>query len=918
MTTLATRARATTGDALLVTRRRTRQDAGLLLGTAVLLIATLLALLAVPRLLDRTAVTALRTAVVNAGLDGAVTVRAVPQGLGGLPFAAPLEAAGWVDTVTQGLRPAIALVKSVPYTATIGGTDLSARLFLMDAPGRRSEPVTWPVGRAPELIVLPDPKDPDPPPVPDLEVGLSLPVARVLGVDPAAGPVSVELRNRSSVQEVWVTGLYEPVDPADDRWAIAPDLLQVVPADPADEVAGSFSLYVPPAAASDLARFIGSKQLTGEAIAFADSERLRTEDVPALRRAVVTLMAQDPDVTSTLPDVLDAYEAHARATTAQASLVLAGIGATAACCLVLAAALLVERRRSHLAGERARGASLASVALRGAVESVPVACVAALLAGVAITVWLPGQRGSTWLPAALVVVAASAPAILAARAAAAAWTGRRVPADRRERARLAGLRGARRLVAEIVTVAVAVLALVSLRGRGLVPDDGAEPDPLLVATPFLLAVAASLLVVRIAPAVVRAAGRWAARSRGLAAPLAATRAQRGATALLPLVSVTVAVALMVLSGIVVHNVQEGQQVAADRLVGADVRIDGADGILSSQSAVAALEQIASADGVTAVATAAQIEERIFGSGGGLTAAVLVVDAAELARVRDAMGLPVDPGLAALAEPSGAQVPALVDAELLARVDAEDGVPLQVIKGRVDLDVRGTTSLSIDAGAPPADARATHASRTEDDGVVVVDAGALAARTDKPPSTTRAWVTGPRAQQAVADSGIARLPKVTVTTRDDWYETWSHAPLPRALAVLLVAAVGALGVLAVIGLALVVVATSGERGRTLSTLRTLGLDARTARWATLGELAPLVVGGLVGGSAIGLALPVLVGDALGLSWVTAAPGHVPIELTWWPVLVAAGALAVALLVAVLVEQAVRRRERLGEVLRVGAR
>ena len=39
---------------------------------------------------------------------------------------------------------------------------------------------------------------------------------------------------------------------------------------------------------------------------------------------------------------------------------------------------------------------------------------------------------------------------------------------------------------------------------------------------------------------------------------------------------------------------------------------------------------------------------------------------------------------------------------------------------------------------------------------------------------------------------------------------------------------------------------------------------------------------------------------------------------WPVAVAAGTLVVALLVAVLVEQAVRRREQLGEVLRVGAR
>src|SRR5690606_10627446 len=133
-----------------------------------------------------------------------------------------------------------------------------------------------------------------------------------------------------------------------------------------------------------------------------------------------------------------------------------------------------------------------------------------------------------------------------------------------------------------------------------------------------------------------------------------------------------------------------------------------------------------------------------------------------------------------------------------------------------------------------------------------------------------------------------------------------------------AGVGALALLAVIALALVVVATSGERGRTLSTLRTLGLDARTARWATLGELAPLAVGGLVGGTAIGLALPVLVGESLGLTWLTAAPSDVPVTLTAWPVLLAAAALALALGAAVVVEQAVRRRERLGEVLRVGAR
>ncbi|MCC2334404.1 FtsX-like permease family protein [Cellulomonas wangsupingiae] len=915
MTALRTRARATTGDALLVTRRRTRQDAGLLLGTALLLAVTLLALLAVPRLLERTAVDALRTTVTSTGLDAAVVAKVPAQPGAVLSFTGPLAGAASLDTQVPGMRPAIAVATSLPYRATVDDTAFTTRLVVMDTVAGAGDPVRWTAGRAPQAVVLPDPGDPEPAPVPDVEVGLSSTGAQLLGIDPAGGPVSVRLADPEGVHEAWVTGTFEPVDPDDPRWAIATDLLEPAPVDPGADVVAAVALHVPPVAAGDMARVMSIPRLPGSAVAFVDTDRLAPADVPGLRRGVVTYLTQHAGASSGLPDVLDAFEAHAGATRAQASLVLAGVGATAACCLVLAAGLLAQRRGGHLAGERARGASLGSVALRGALEALPLACVAASAAGVAVALWLPGAAGPTPAATVLTTVAAAAPAVLAAHTARTAWTGRRLPADRRERARLAGLRRGRRVVAELVTAVVAVLALVSLRGRGLVADGGSDADPLLVSTPFLLAVAASLAVVHVAPAVVRAASGRALRSRGLAAPLALARAGRAATALAPLVTVTVAVALMVLCGVLAQNVREGQLVAADRLVGADVRIDGE---LGTPSATAALDSIASADGVTALATGAQSTDRTIGRGGALAATVLVVDAADLARVRAATGLPVDPGLAELGEPAGDRVRALVAEPLLARLQVANGVPLRVTKGSVELDVRGTTSLSPDGGAPPVDARAADLTRTADDGVVVVDATALAAAAESPPATTRAWVAGPGAAQAVADSGIADLPEVTVTTRDGWHDAWSRAPLPAALTVLLLAAVGALALLAVVGLVLVVVATSGERGRTLSTLRTLGLDGRTARWATLGELAPLALGGLLGGTAVGLALPVLVGDALGLAWVTAAPGHVPVVLVGWPVLLAAAAVAVALLVAVLVEQAVRRRERLGDVLRVGAR
>lgn len=884
--------------------------------TTVLLAATLLALLAAPRLLARTAQDALRAAVVAAGDDATVVVSTAGT-TEAPPGSPPLEAAtaeaSALDQQLDAMHPAVVVASSPDYAATVGGAPLTARLVALEVPTDRDAAVRWVAGRAP--AAAPPPAD-DPVlggPAAPVEVGLAVDVAQALGVDPSAAPVPVPLRmpRSTTVREVLVSGLYEPVDRADVRWTLAPDLL-AVPRAADDGAAGVVALLVPPETQPDMAAFLGTRLLTATTVAVLDTEQLTVAGTPVLARDVRTFLATTPEADSALPQVLDAFAAHHRATLAQASLVVVGVGATAGCVLVLAGTLLVERRRSHLAGERARGASAASVALRAAVEVVPLVAVAVGAAVAAVTWWLPDLPGSSWPVVALAAVGLVAPPLLAARAATRAWAGRRVPADRRDRARVAAVRGARRVVAELTVLVVAVGAAVLLRARGVVASDALAG---LAGAPFLLAAAAALVVARVAPAAVRAATRLAARGRGLAGVLAAARAQRGATALLPLATVTVAVALVVLSGVLVQTVRDGQRLAADQLVAADVRLDGP---LGTDEARAALDRLATADGVTALATGTQLTQRAFGRGSEPTATVLLVDAAALARVRDARGLPVDPGLAALGNRSDGALPALASPGLLERVDVSDGTQLQLVTARTEVDVRGRTSLTGDDGPPPADARAAHAVATGDDGVVVVDAAAAAAVAARLPAPTRAWVVGPGAERAVAASGLADLRGVTVTTADGWWRAWSRAPLPVALTTLLLVAAGVLTVLCVAALALVVVATSGERGRTLSTLRTLGLDGRTARWVTLGELAPLVVGGLVGGVAIGWALPHLLGDALGLAWVTAAPGAVPVADAWWPALLATGAVAAAVAVALVVEQHVRRRERLGDVLRVGAR
>lgn len=922
MSDTATRVRATTADALLVTGRRARQDTALLVGSAVLLLATLLLTLAVPRLLERTADVAVRDTIRAAGPDGEL-VAITPSGQTGtvpLPQDSGYAAAAWLaqefgDAVEQ---PVVALTSAHATMRTPVGA-FAANLVHVGVARGDAPLVRWVAGTEPRPVPAAEQGGVRGGPGPRVvQVGLNVAAAQELGITLADGPFVMRRHTTGPYDHVIVTGLYEAVDPGARVWADHPGLLSAITSPPGTATPLQTSAFVPLAAIPDLVHVVGRNGVAESARAPVRTEGMTVAYAHALVRAIESTAARTATVSSGLPTVVAAFDARMSAARAQASLVVSGVATAAALCLVLAASLLVARRRPFLAAERARGASIASVVARGLLESAPVVLVAVVLAGTVVAVALHDQRGSVLLAAAVAAVATLAPAVLAARTAAAAWNGRRIPADRRARAARRARGQARRIVVEALVVVLAVAAVVSVRGRGLVPLGVGEVDPLLAAAPVLVAAAAALVVVRLSPAVVRGAGRWAARSRGLAAPLAVARAHGATTAVVPLLTVTVSVALVVLSGTLVHTVRTGQQAAADELVGAPVRVDGR---IATDSGAAALARIAADPGVTAVATGAQVRDRAFGVRTGLSATLLVVDVAELARVRAAAGLPVDDGLAALAEPGAdGTVPALVSADLLARAQALDAEPvMSALNASVRLDVRGTTSLRPDAGAPTLDARVA-TTRSEDDGVVVVDRAVLASVADQRPTVDRAWVSGPGAVAAVEDAGLAPTASsgVVVTTRDGWWQDWSQAPLTSALTTAFLAAAAVLAALAVLALVLVVVATARERGRTLSALRTLGLDARTARWATLGELAPLTLGGLVGGVGIGLGVPALIGDALGLQLLTAEPGGVTVDLTWWPVAAAVVALVVALVVAVAVEQAVRRRDRLGEVLRVGER
>ena len=921
--------RATTGDAVLVARRRSRQDAGLLTLAAVVLAVTVLIALAVPRVVLRMADEGARQSVIDAG--HAADVVAVLAGGPGVPETdvqgrpirpddAAVVAANAARDMRTVLPSAVLAATGTPVTAVqspavrarvlegaADGTVLASRLVHV-ADATSTEPVAqWVRGAEPRRS--PDPADGTDAPV-LVEVGVSASAADRLGLE-VGQHLELDGTTRVPTHAV-ISGVYEPVDAGSPVWSSYPDLLDQVPTSASAIAAGRVALLLSDESLPDLILQMESPRALTTSYRYpADPTDLLATDLRTLRSTVTRLEVAPgpltgsdgriPTVDTELDTVLRTAEERLAAATAQTSVLLVGLAVAGALVLVLAARLLVVRRHVFLVAERARGASVASVALRSLVETVPLVLVATAVG--ALGAWLiqPDGRGPWSVAAVIVLVAILAPAIAAATVVASAWTGRRLPANRVDRDRVLGRRRARRLTGELALVAVAVAALVSVRSRGLVQTATGNVDLLLAATPVLLAAAATVLVARLLPPLLRALSRRTSRRRGLVGIVATARASLTSGTRVPLLTLTIAVALVVFCGTTAVTVQRGQHTAADIVVGAEVRVDGK---LDERD----LEALRQQPGVTAAAGATSLLDRTFGRESGKKTLLVLVDAAELAPMLEARERPVDERLSSLG--TGEGVPVLITESL--ENTAELVAPsVMGIDEFVDLRVVGTTEH------PPAVPAAATSAR-EPDGITVADRGAFRRASGSAVAPTTIWVDGPGAVTAVRAVGLTETPGVGVTIRSEWLQTWQDSPINAGLLTLLIGTGLLLAGYAALALVLTVVATSRERGRTLSALRTLGLDARTARAITFGELAPLAIAAVVAGTGIGLAVPWMLTGALGLGLLTGDPAATALQVTWVPVVGAAAVVLVALAAAVLVESAVRRRDRLGEVLRVGER
>ncbi|GIG40429.1 FtsX-like permease family protein [Cellulomonas phragmiteti] len=356
----------------------------------------------------------------------------------------------------------------------------------------------------------------------------------------------------------------------------------------------------------------------------------------------------------------------------------------AATVMLLAARLLAERRATESELLAARGAS------PGQLRSVVVLEAAALAGGTwLVAPWLgravldamtrsgaladAGYRVGAGVPAGVLLSCAVMAVVLAVALCVPAWH----TAGSSTGTSHAGLLRAGGDVALLALGGLAMWRLV-VHGSPLVGGaDGPQADPVLVAGPALVTLAAATVSLRLVAPVARVADVLAGRARSLVVPLAAWQvARRSSVASGTVLVVVVAVVAGTFSAAFAGTWRTSQLAQVDLATGTDLRLDDiADAPLTvSAAAAAAVAGLPGAHGQPVVDRVVGIGRR--GNVGGLSARVVAVD---VTRPQDLRGAPDRPwhgalaGLAPDVPAAAAGLPLPVDTQWLV-LDAEVDVP----------------------------------------------------------------------------------------------------------------------------------------------------------------------------------------------------------------------------------------------------
>ncbi len=648
--------------------------------------------------------------------------------------------------------------------------------------------------------------------------------------------------------EVVLVGTVEAADAGDDRWTHLPTALTATVFDDGNRRPTATSVgWVHPGSWAQIAPVVraeaqfwypvdGGAALGEEpgdllaALRAATSSSVPVDETGQLR------VRFESEVVSVLSTALS------RANSASAILAVAAVGplAVSVALVVLAAALMIRRRRADLSLMSARGAPLGRLRRlllgEGLILGVPAAAAAAAVA-IAVT---PHDAGP--LPTVVAIAVGAVPGL------ALAFTLRPALLERSRADLDAPVRSKTVRIVEAVVLLLAAVAVVQLFVRGIGPaTDGI--DPLVVAAPLQATVAVALIVVRLHPIPIAAALRIARRGRGVVGLVGAARNLRdssaGTTAVLAML---VAVAIAVFSSLVLATVDRGAVVAAQRDVGGDIRLSGP--YFDAET----IEQLRTVDGVEdAVGLLRGDYVTVAGPGGRDSVQVIVTEAERLAGVQRGMVGALPPGLV---------TPGSTPAEVVASTALAEGLgsgattlvtdPVEVV-GTLErvLGVQGSEKFLLMDEA---------------------DYAALTGFGFFPRSVFVDVAEGADAAAVADELGDIVGSAHSVRILSESTAEIQASPAVSALRFVLFAALGIAVGLSVVALLLVAGVSRDARSRVIALLRSMGLDRARARGVVAWEFVPLGITALVGGVVLGAVLPLLVVTSIDLRPFTGGGGQ----------------------------------------------
>ena len=512
-----------------------------------------------------------------------------------------------------------------------------------------------------------------------------------------------------------------------------------------------------------------------------------------------------------------------------------------------------------MALSRGRGASIGqvvrAVTAEGLLLTAPAVAVAALLAVLLIP---GGPNTATAVVAAIVaglttilIVASSVPGTaLLARGPSRESPWRRV--------------GARRLVAELGVVVLAVAGAWLLRERGIrgASSTGqlSAADPLIAAVPALAGVAAGLIAVRLYPLPLRLLAWLAGRGRGLVPVMAMRRAVYGGTSAPVLIVLLATVAIAAFSAAALAHVDRAAEAAAWQTVGAPYRITASGGAFPNSFEPAALPSVEASADVFRVAVPIGLN--------GPRHEFIAFDVDDFEAVVG--GTPADPRLPPeMHGPgNGGPIPVIVSRGLTGRAD---GVELgEVFPVTIQAYTLQFRAVEIRDAFPWVASNFNF--------LIAASDQILSAAPDLPLQPSSTMLRAPAgASEAIRAAVADELPDSVLDDRAGRTVALRTAPAVEAIRTGIGAAAAIAGLYAALAVAAALALAGILRAIEVAHLRTLGLSRREAVALVLVEHGPTVVVAFGVGLAFGLGLFVLLRPGLGLDGLVGLKVDIPLGL-----------------------------------------